>query len=121
MEEILIPLAALAIGPVIVWITFHYGSREKEDVNKTVRAAIEKGVELTPELIATLGAKPKPSGQGDLRKGAFLVSLGLAIFLFALLVPEDEATIIFGGVSLLLMFPGAAFLFLHRMNRESKD
>ena len=118
MEDILIPLAALAIGPIIIWITFHYGSKEKEDINRTVRAAIEKGVDLDPDLISKLGAKPKPSPQADLRKGMFLFSLGLAIFIFALLVPEAEAKIIFGGISLLLIFPGAAFLLLHRMSRK---
>lgn len=93
----------------VVWFRF----KTKEKMHETFRAALEKGQELTPEIIDRLG-HPKAAKDKDLRLGIIWLSLAVALVLIGFAVPEPEAL---RGLLAGAAFPfciGSAYLILHR-------
>ncbi|RYF97357.1 MAG: hypothetical protein EON94_15125, partial [Caulobacteraceae bacterium] len=82
--EILIPLAFFAMIAAIVIVPRYLKSIERQKLQDTLRASIEKGAELPPEVIAALTSdvKPRPSPYRDLRTG--VIWLGVAVAFVAL-------------------------------------
>jgi hypothetical protein len=82
-------IIAIVIGPI--WIRSYFNARDREDMQKTLRAAIDKGQPLPPELIAALQSdtRNEPYFRGpesDLRRGLVLIftGVGLGLLGFAL-------------------------------------
>ncbi len=53
--EMLIPIVLFLAMVLIVWIVYAFRYKAQRDVQATYRAAIERGQELTPELLERLG------------------------------------------------------------------
>lgn len=111
MSEDLIPMILfITIGAVIaLFIYLKY--RARQDIQTTVRVAIERGESLSPELIETL-AMNLSSPHADLRKGVISLALGAAGMAFAFLLGEEDAT---GPIMAISAFPivvGIAYLGL---------
>ena len=70
------------------WFFFRYKAREA--TQNTVRLALEKGSELSPELIKQLG-EPEPPKDRDLRRGLIWLALGIAMVILAFAVDEPDA------------------------------
>ena len=110
MEE-LIPLAAILGFFGVVAFIFYLRHRNRQEVQGTLRLAIEQGHDLSPDLIESL-ASNIGSPQADLRKGIVALAIGAATFGFAVLVGEEDAV---GPLMGLAMFPilvGIAYLLL---------
>ena len=120
MTEDLIPITLfLVIGGVFA-LAFYLKYRTRHDIQNTVRAAIERGESLSPELIETL-AMSLASPYADLRKGVISLALGAAGFAFAAMLGEEDAT---GPLMALSMFPvliGVAYLGLWFFTGRSRD
>jgi len=74
-------ITAIVVGPS--WLK----SRERADVQATVRAAIEKGQPLPPEVIEAMGkeaTKNIPSRSRDLRRGIIWLAVGIGLAAFGL-------------------------------------
>ena len=100
------------LGLVLVLIAFftvRYLTRRQ--VHDTIRQAIDKGQELTPELLEQLGETPK-SPDRDLRRGCIAVGIALAGGVFAVAVGEDEAMGPILGISAFPLLIGLAYLAL---------
>ena len=94
---------------MVVWFRF----RSRGEVQTTIRAALDKGHELSPEIIDRLG-HPKPSKDKDMRFGIIWLSLAVALVLIGFAVPEPDAL---RGTLAGAAFPfciGTAYLILHR-------
>src|SRR5262245_11876259 len=76
-EEILIPIALFAMIGGIVWVVQAYGGKYRADFLKTIRAAIDRGTELSPDVIKALGA-PRRSRFGDIKWGSIWIALAAA-------------------------------------------
>ena len=115
--EVLIPLAgifmiiAVSVGPA--WLK----SRERGEMQATLRAAVDKGQPLPPELIDALTkeqASKVPSASRDLRIGVILLALSAGVagaFLMLGYGVDNEAKYIAGFAAI----PGAiglAFIIL---------
>lgn len=89
MDDAWIPIILFGSIAIVTafWLYFRY--RTKQSLQKTVRAAIEKGQDLSPELLASLG-QPKVSGDADLRRGIISVAIGIAFAILALVVSVEE-------------------------------
>ena len=63
MEGILVPLGFFAMVAAIVIVPRYLKSLERQKLQETLRASIEKGAELPPEVVQALtsDAKPAPS------------------------------------------------------------
>jgi len=82
--EELIPIVMFLCLAVVMIALFWFRWRARDGMQQTIRMALDKGHELTPEIIDRLG-NPKPSKYKDLRLGIIwlAISLGLALMAFA--------------------------------------
>ncbi|MBU1384631.1 MAG: hypothetical protein KKG14_03180 [Alphaproteobacteria bacterium] len=74
-------ITAIIVGPT--WLK----SREKREVQATVRHAIDKGQDLPPDLIDALTrdvASKLPSRSRDLRRGVIWLAVGIGIAAFGI-------------------------------------
>ena len=105
---------AAVIGPVIlVAIFFWLRHRNRSDMQATIRAALDKGQELSPEIIDRLG-QPKQPKDKDFRLAVIWLAIAIGLVLIGVAVPEPEAL---RGTLAGASFPfaiGIAYLILHR-------
>jgi hypothetical protein len=108
----------IVIGPRLI------KSREREALQATLRAAIEKGQPLPPEVIDAISrdARPVPSASRDLRRGVILLCVAAAFVASAYAADYwgDGDTDAFGWIVGFAAFPGfvgLAFLIMGLMNR----
>ena len=94
---------------LLVW--FRY--KAKRDSQETIRVAMEKGQQLSPELFERLTNPPIPANR-DLRRGILGVGLAIGIALFGYFFPEEEAAGYMSSIAMLPLLIGIAFLLLHR-------
>jgi len=100
----------IMVGVVLVAL-FWFRYKARAELQQTVRNALERGIELSPDLVDRLGAAKPPKGK-DLRLGVIWMSLALALVLCGLAIPEPEAL---RGVLAAAAFPfsiGLAYLLL---------
>ena len=100
---------------LFVWFRF----RIRNDTQTTIRTAIEKGHELTPEVIDRLG-HPRPHKDRDLRVSLifFALAIGLTLFGLALGEFEREAQLVFMGIAAFPFSLGVAFLIMWRFTER---
>ena len=96
------------IGMIIV-----FRSRTRRDQQDTIRLAIEKGRELTPEVIEKLGAPPAKSRDRDLRGALIALAVGFGFISLGFAVPDDEATRVMAGVASFPILIGLALLAMY--------
>jgi hypothetical protein len=115
-HEVWIPLTMFIGLAVVLSLLVWFRYKAKRDLQVTIRAAIEKGEGLSPELIENL-VNPPVSPQRDLRRGVISVVTAVALALFAFFLDEGDA---FGPLMGIAMFPlsiGAGFLLMHRFGK----
>jgi hypothetical protein len=124
--EVLIPLAPFIMVGAIVVVPAWLKSRERREMQATVRAAIEKGQPLPPELIEALTKETKlpkvSSAQRDIRIGVILLSVGagLALLGAALRLIADEAFYSLVGSAAIPAAIGVAFIVLSFFNPNKR-
>ena len=114
MVEELIPIVMFIMVGVVLVALFWFRYKARAELQQTVRNALERGVELSPELVDRLGAAKPPKGK-DLRLGVIWMSLALALLLCGLAIPEPDAL---RGILAAAAFPfsiGLAYLLLWTM------
>ncbi len=111
MHEFWIPIVLFVSIAVVLslWIFFRYRSRSA--LQQTVQIAIEKGQELSPELLEKLG-QPGTSRDSDLRRGVISLGIGIAFAIFALILDEADAIRPLLGVAAFPFMLGVAYLAL---------
>jgi len=105
MVEELIRIVMFIMIALIFFIVLYFRQRSRADMQQTIRLALERGTELTPELINQLGAPSEPSKNRDLRLGLIWMSLAVGLALCGLAVPDPS------GYALKGCLAGAAFPF----------
>ncbi len=113
MVEELIPVFLFGGVTVVFCVFFWFRYRSRSEMQQTIRIALDKGHELTPEIIDRLGT-PKPSKDKDLRLGVIWSAVAIGLVLCGFAIPEEEA---FRGTLAGAAFPfsiGMAYLLLHR-------
>ncbi len=119
-EEIFIPITMFLFLAIVIGMTIVYRSRTKESQQQTIRAAIDKGQELTPDLIKQIGSPPEPAKDRDLRRALIAIAIGAGFLALGLTIPEEEATQIFGGFASFPIFIGLAYLAMHFFGSKDK-
>lgn len=79
--EIIVPIGAFAMVVAIVCLPFYFKSRERREMQRTLRAAIEKGQPMPPEVIEamTKTVKLPPTRLRDLRTGIIWLAVGIGV------------------------------------------
>jgi hypothetical protein len=111
MVEILVPLGLFAIIPLTVWAVSAYRFKSHSQTMGVLDTMAQRGDTLTPEIIAELGVRRRPK-HADLRLGLVLIALGLATFITGMLIPEDEAMLVFTAFSSFPLLVGLVYVGL---------
>ena len=104
MTEELIPMVMFAGITIIMCMFFWFRYRGRSDTQQTIRMALDKGLELSPELIDRLG-HPKAPKNKDLRLALIWLALAVGLVLCGLAVPDPSGHALRGCLA------GAAFPF----------
>ena len=109
---------ASVVGPVIlVGVFFWLRFRARREMQETIRAALDKGQELSPELIDRLG-HPKAPKDRDFRLGVIWIAVAVGIAILAFAVPEEDAMQPMLGVSGFPFVIGVAYLILNKFAKR---
>lgn len=121
MQDTLVPIALFAMVPAIIWAVSHYRYKAKEKSAEVVKAMIAKDVEVTPEVIKSIGFVPKRS-HVDLRNGMILVAVGIAFLLFGGAIQDEEGQAAMSGLAMFPTLIGIALLiFWYAISRKDAD
>ena len=92
-STILIPISLFAMIGAIVIVPSWLKSRERRELQATLRTAIDKGQPLPAEIIdaMTKNVKVAPTSLSDLRTGVIWLAVGLGIAAFGYMVGYEEA------------------------------
>ena len=89
---------------VVIGLFFWFRYRGRSDMQQTIRTAIEKGQELSPEIIDRLG-NPTPPKDKDLRLALIWLALAAGLTLSGFFAPDMSGMAFKGSLA------GAAFPF----------
>ena len=119
-EGFWIPITAIVgIGLVIfAFMFFRYKSRLA--TQQTIRLALEKGNDMTPELLVSL-TEPRHDVSRDLRRGLVSLSIGVGVALFGFIIGEEDAVRPMIGISMFPIFIGIAYLTLWQLGQREKQ
>jgi Flp pilus assembly protein TadB len=116
MDDIFIPIIGfLSITGMLVIFSL-LNTRNQVEVQKTLRAALDRGVVLTPELVAQLNTN-QPNRNTDLRRGIIIMSLGAAAIMAGVI---SGALTEFATISMFPIFMGLGFLLVWKMERSNE-
>jgi hypothetical protein len=111
----LIPFAPFVMIVSVVAIVFYFLHRRNKMAHETLRAMIEKGMPVTPELIANLNDKGikrgevRNRGTGQLLVGLILAGVGIGTIVIA------------GRPGFIPLFIGVAFLIVWQVERKNTN
>lgn len=94
---------------------YYFAHRARQEVQNTVRMALERGTPLTPELLDRLGQPARPV-QNDLRRGVVGICLGFGIAGFGFILGEPDATRPLMAIGVVPVLLGLAYLVLWRLS-----
>lgn len=119
MAEELIPITLFVGLTVVMCLFFWFRYRTRNDLQATIRTAIDKGQELTPEIIDRLGS-PKAPKDKDLRLSLLWIALSLGMGVFAFMVPDrgEQAEQALLGIAAFPFFIGLAYLIMWRFGER---
>ena len=102
MIEELIPIVLFTVTAIVFWLFFLYRHKSRAEAQKTVRLALEKGSELSPEFIKSI-SEPEPPANRDLRRGLIWLALAIGLALCGLATAQFAPEALWGCLA------GAAF------------
>ena len=110
----IVPMVLFLAIAVTYCMKYYFAHRTRQEVQHTVRLALERGQPLTSELLDRLGQPGRPKN-ADLRRGVIAVSLGCGIAGLGLVIGEPDAVRPMLGVGLVPLLLGLAYLTLWRV------
>lgn len=119
MQDVLIPIFLFAAIVAIIWLYSHYNFKKRNSAHETLRLAVEKGQEVSPELVERMSAMTDPV-KSDLRRGILLIAFGVAFMILGAIMPHDEPEAM-RGILAISSFPvvlGLAYLGLWRFSHD---
>jgi hypothetical protein len=121
VAEEFIPISMFVGLTVVISLFFWFRYRGRSDLQMTIRTAIEKGQELTPELIDRLGS-PQPPKDKDLRLAliSMSIALGISLFGFAMSFEDEQVFPIMLGIAAFPACVGIAYLIMWRFTERAQ-
>ena len=120
-NEMWIPITMFIVIGVVFFTIAYFKYRSRQATQKTIRLALEKGNDLTPELLESL-SEPKSSTSNDLRRGMISIAIGVGFSVFGFILDEDDAVRPLIGVGMFPIIIGIAYLTLWWLGgREQKN
>jgi Domain of unknown function (DUF6249) len=122
--EIVVPVVLFGSIVAIVWAIMHFSQKRRAEAFQTLRLAIEKGQEITPEAMAAMARMNSPNR--DIRLGVIFISIALACGALGLIIGSGEGADMHDairpllGIAVFPLFLGLAFIGLHFFANDSK-
>ena len=113
--EIIVPITLFLSVVLGIYVVGHHRFKTRQEMQLTVRAAIESGQTLSPEVMQQITDAINPP-HSDLRRGILFLAVALGFVALALAMGEEDA---FGPLMGIAAFPalvGVAYLVLSRLN-----
>lgn len=126
MEGILVPISLFAALAAIFILPAYFKSKERERMQETIRAAIEKGQPLPPEVIqaVTSGGKFLSTRTQDFRKAAIWLAVAGALATIGFIVNwyhgMDDETVAPFAFAVIPGFVGIVYLVFGLLNKDRK-
>lgn len=123
MSGIFVPIAFFAMIAAIIIVPKYLQSQERQKLQDTLRAAIEKGQPLPPEVVTAMTSdvkvRPKPSPQRDLRVGVVWMGVAVGLAAMGLAISFEDADVLYPmlGVAAFPGFIGLAFIVISFFGR----
>jgi hypothetical protein len=117
--EIFIPITLFVAVTVVVVFAAWYRHRTQAGLQETVRTALDKGFELTPEMIESIG-QPKPRPDSDLRRALVSLAIGLGFMAFGYILDEEDAVRPLMAIGAFPILIGLAYLLMWRFDEARK-
>ena len=115
MAEIWIPITLFLCIFGIVTVSLFFNARRESSRQDTIRAAIERGQELTEEVVKSLTPEKKPSSWG-LALGLPTVGIGIALLIFGVGTGETDAA----WASVFPFFLGLGFIVYWYLEQKER-
>ena len=115
--EILIPISLFVCFTVVLVFATWYRHRTQAGLQQTIRTALDRGVELTPEVIESLG-QPKPRPYSDLRRALVALAIGVGFIAFGVILDEDDAVRPLVAIGAFPILIGIAYLVMWRFEER---
>lgn len=110
---LLLPIIAVVMGCsvpiVIVSLLFYFRHRKHMLLHETLRAMVEKGVPIPPEMFKTVDNAPKQP-LNDMRTGLILIGIGSGLAFLGT-----------SGAGFIVLFLGAAFLIASFFEKKKSN
>jgi hypothetical protein len=123
--EIVVPVAGCIMIASIVIFPFLFKSRERRELHATLRAAIDKGQPIPPEVIEamTKSVKLPPTRLRDLRTGVIWLAIGIGVALATYFGDFIHGDRDFDGIGIACIpaVIGVAFIVLSFFNPNKED
>ncbi|WP_419255166.1 DUF6249 domain-containing protein [Caulobacter sp. ErkDOM-YI] len=120
MDEVWIPIIMFLVVGAIVIVPVYLKSRERIEMQSTLRAAIDKGQPVPPEVIEALtrNVKVAPTSLSDIRAGVIWLAVGIGIGLFSYFADFGDHDADFPGIGIacIPVVIGVAFIVLSFFN-----
>jgi hypothetical protein len=114
----MIPITGFIALMVVLCLFFWFRYRTRNDMQTTIRTAIDKGQELSPDIIDRLST-PKAPKNKDLRLALLWIALALGMGVFGYVIPDDDGQQVLLGVAAFPFFIGLAYLIMYRFSDKS--
>ncbi len=114
--EVVVLFSIIASLASIVLVHLINRYKLKVKTHELLEKSIEKGFDVTPELLDKLN-NDKSSRFKDLRRGIIMTMIGAAVFCFSIVIPEDDTAMVFRGLSIFPFFIGAGFMLVWKINK----
>jgi hypothetical protein len=126
LVPVLIVFIIFASLASVIIFPLYFRSQERQRMQETLRAAIERGEPIPADLTTAMSRNarlpPQPSPSRDLRTGLVWigVAVGLACMGWAIQYEEPDALYPFLGFAAFPAFIGIAFIVMWAVARERK-
>jgi len=108
----------------MISLFFWFRFRARSEMQQTIRTAIDKGQELTPELVESLGRPQKVSKDKDLRLSLIWFAIAIGVTLFGAAIgaaeTEEEVFYIMSGIAAFPFMLGLAYLIMWKFTERTE-
>ena len=116
----MIPIVMFLVFGLVIIGYFYFRHRTRQEIQTTVRSAMEHGQQLTPEVLEGLSDSLN-SRHGDLRRGVISIALGIAFFLFAAFLDNEDLSGPLRAISAFPFLIGIAYMALWFFIKRKAD
>jgi hypothetical protein len=117
ISEELIPIVMFISLAVVLGLFLMFRHRSRAELQQTVRTALDRGQELTPEIIDRLG-QPKQPPYSDLRRALIWIAVGIGFAAFGFILDEEEAVRPLIAIGAFPLAIGLAYLIISRFSEK---